>query len=56
MADRFPTAEERWPRQGKVMTKRVFIIGNGEDGITKSNPALIPISIRLLEIKVDQYP
>ena len=30
MADRFPTAEERWPRQGKVMTKRIFIIGNGE--------------------------
>ena len=30
MADRFPTAEERWPRQGKVMTKRSFIIGNGE--------------------------
>ena len=27
---RFPTAEERWPRQGIVMTKRVFIIGNGE--------------------------
>jgi len=28
--DRFPTAEERWPRQGIVMTKRIFIIGNGE--------------------------
>jgi len=27
---RFPTAEERWPRQGIVMTKRIFIIGNGE--------------------------
>ena len=27
---RFPTAEERWPRQGIVMTKRIFIIGNVE--------------------------
>ena len=27
--DRFPTAEERWPRAGKIMTKRVFLIGNG---------------------------
>ena len=29
-ADRFPTADERWPRQGKIMKKRAFIIGNGE--------------------------
>ena len=29
-ADRFPTADERWPRQGIVMKNRVFIIGNGE--------------------------
>jgi len=28
--DRFPTAEERWPRQGIVLKNRVFIIGNGE--------------------------
>ena len=28
--DRFPTADERWPRQGIVMKNRVFIIGNGE--------------------------
>ena len=28
--ERFPTAEERWPRAGIVMTKRVFLIGNGE--------------------------
>ena len=27
--DRFPTADERWPRAGKIMTKRVFLIGNG---------------------------
>ena len=26
---RFPTADERWPRAGKIMTKRVFLIGNG---------------------------
>ena len=29
-ADRFPTADERWPRAGKIMKRRAFIIGNGE--------------------------
>jgi len=29
-ADRFPTADERWPRAGKIMRRRAFIIGNGE--------------------------
>ena len=29
-AERFPTAEERWPRAGKIMKRRAFIIGNGE--------------------------
>ena len=32
MADRFPTAEERWPRQGEVlkMSDRIFCVGNGQ--------------------------
>ena len=25
-ADRFPTADERWPRAGKIMKRRAFII------------------------------
>ena len=24
-ADRFPTADERWPRAGKIMKRRAFI-------------------------------